>query len=224
MILRAVWFVFYTELVLLLRRSQEWLYPLGFFVIVISLFPLAFTPDSAFLQKYVPGCIWMAALLASILSIENSFFTDMEDGNLEQLLLGQPPLTILILAKLSAQWIVTELPLVILTPLLSLLFHLPASSMLALCLGLLLGTPILILIGSLGTALTLGLRQQGALLGLLILPLTTPVLIFGVNIMQQSQNGFSIAGPLAFLAGLSVFAVTLLPWAIAATLRISMDD
>lgn len=222
--LKAVWFVFYTELILLLRRSQEWLYPLGFFIIVISLFPLALTPDPVFLQKFVPGCIWIAALLASLLSIENVFFTDIEDGNLEQLLLSHTPLSLLVLAKLCAQWIVTELPLVILTPLLGVLFHLSMKAILALCLSLLLGTPILTFIGSLGVALTLGLRQQGVLLGLLILPLVTPVLIFGVNIVQQSQSGFSIVGPLAFLGGLFVLAITLLPWVIAASLRISVDD
>lgn len=221
---KAFWFVFLSELTLLLRRSEEWLYPLGFFVIVMSLFPLAFTPDPGFLQKYIPGCIWIAALLASLLSIENVFFTDLEEGNLEQLILSQMPLSLIIIAKLSAQWIVTELSLVILTPLISALFHLSFTSIAALCLSLLLGTPILTLIGSLGVALTLGLRQQGVLLGLLIFPLVTPVLIFGVNIVSQSQAGLSITGPLAFLAGLSMLAFTLLPWAIAASLRISMDD
>jgi len=222
--LRAAWFVFYAELLLVLRRSQEWLYPLGFFVIVISLFPLAFTPDPQFLQKYVPGCIWIAALLASLLSIEHVFFTDMEEGNLEQLLLSQVPLTLIMLAKLSAQWVVSELPLILLTPFLGMLFRLPIETILALCMSLLLGTPILTLIGSFGVALTLGLRQQGVLLGLLMLPLVTPVLIVGVSIAQQSAAQLPTLGPLAFLAGLSVFAITLLPWAIAATIRISMDD
>lgn len=222
--LKALWFVFYVELLLRLRRSSEWLYPLGFFLIVISLFPFALTPDPLFLQKYVPGCIWIAALLASLLSVEHVFFADMEEGNLEQLLLSQIPLPFLMLAKLSAQWIVSELPLVLLTPLLGVLFHLSLSTILILMISLLLGTPILTLLGSLGVALTLGLRQQGVLLGLLLLPLITPVLIFGVNIVQQSQAGFSIVGPLAFLAGISVFAITLLPSAIAATLRVSLDD
>jgi heme exporter protein B len=222
--LKTAWFVFYIEVVLLWRRSQEWLYPLGFFVIVISLFPLAFTPDPAFLQKYIPGCVWIAALLASLLSVETIFYTDIEDGNIEQLLLSQTPLTLLMFAKLCAQWSVTQLPLIILTPLLGLMFHLSFSVILALCLSLLLGTPILTLLGSLGVALTLGLRQQGVLLGLLILPLVTPVLIFGVNIVQQVQAGFSMTGPLAFLAGLTVFALTLLPWTMAAALRISLDD
>jgi heme exporter protein B len=127
-------------------------------------------------------------------------------------------------AKLSAQWLVTELPLVILSPILCWLFHLPFTAIVSLFFSLLLGTPILTLIGSLGVALVLGLRQQGVLLGLLILPLVTPVIIFGVNIVQQSQANLPIAGPLAFLAGLSIFAITLLPWAIAATIRVGIDD
>lgn len=222
--MKAAWCVFYTELLLLLRRSQEWLYPLGFFVIVMSLFPLAFTPDPVFLQKYVPGCVWIAALLASLLAIENVFHTDIEDGNLEQLALSPTPLTLTLSAKLLAQWLVTEFPLVLLTPVLGIMFHLSASAIFALCTSLLLGTPILTLIGSLGVALTLGLRQHGVLLGLLMLPLVIPVLIFGVNIVQQSQAGFRIAAPLAFLSGLTILAITLLPWAIAATVRVGLDD
>lgn len=144
--------------------------------------------------------------------------------HLEQLLLGQPPLTLLVNAKLCAHWMVTELPLIIMTPLIGVLFHLPAYTISLLCISLLLGTPILTCVGSLGAALTLGLRQQGMLLGLLMLPLTIPVLIFGVSIAQQGQAGLAIAGPLSFLAGLSVLAITLLPWVTAITLRISLDE
>lgn len=222
--LNTFWFVLRSELLLLMRRSQEWLYPLGFFVIIVSLFPLAFTPDPDFLRQYVPGCIWIAALLASLLASENIFVSDIEEGHLEQLLLSQTPLTLLIAAKLYAQWLVTALPLLCLTPLLGILFHLPTATLIALCLGLLLGTPILTLIGCLMVALTLGLRQQGVLLGLLILPLVTPVLIFGVLMVQQAQAGLAILGPLAFLAGLCVLSLTLLPWTISSTLRISLDD
>lgn len=222
--LKAAGWVFYTELLLLLRRSHEWLYPLGFFIVVMSLFPLAVTSDPILLQKIIPGCIWIAALLASLLSIQPLFSADLEDGNLEQWLLSQTSLTLIIVAKLSAQWLVTELPLILLTPVWGSLFHLSGITLFALSGSLLLGTPILMLIGSLGVALTLGLRQQGVLLSLLILPLVVPVLIFGVITVQQAQVGLPIAGPLAFLAGLNFFTITLLPWAIAATLRISMDD
>lgn len=222
--LRAALFIFYSELILLLRRSHEWLYPIAFFIIVVCMFPLAFTPDPAFLQKYVPGCIWIAALLASLLSIEHVFATDLEDGHLEQILLSDLPLTAYLLAKLCAQWLVTELPLILITPLLAVMFHLSSFTTFALSLSLLLGTPILTLMGGVGVALTLGLRQQGVLLGLMLLPLVTPVLIFGVSIVQQAQAGIDIAGPIAFLAGLTTFAITLIPFTIAATLRISLDD
>lgn len=222
--LKTVGLVFSTELLLLWRRSQEWLYPLGFFVIVISLFPLAFTPDPEFLQKYIPGFVWIAALLASLLAIEHLFFTDLEDGNIEQLLLSQTPLTLLMLAKLAAHWVVADLPLIVLTPLIGVLFHLSLTTILVLCLSLLLGTPILVLIGSLGVALTLGLRQQGVLLSLLVLPLMTPVLIFGVTLSQQVQAGLAIRGPLAFLAGVFFFAIISLPCTIAAALRIGLED
>lgn len=222
--LKTLRLIFYFEWILLLRRSQEWLYPLGFFIIIITLFPLAFTPDPAFLQKYVPGCVWIAALLASLLSVEHIFAADLEEAYLEQMLFSQIPLSLLLLTKLTAQWLVTQLPLILLTPLLGILFHLPFTTIWTLCIGLVLGTPILMLIGSLGTALTLGLRQQGILLGVLILPLVIPILIFGVSIVQQSQAGLSTNGPLAFLAGIFFLSVTLLPLAIGTTIKISMDN
>ncbi len=221
--LKAAWFVFYTELLLRSRYSQEWLYPLCFFVIVISLFPLAFTPDPSFLQTYFPGCVWIAALLASLLSSTHLFSADIEDGNLEQLAISEIPLSVLMLAKLTAHWLIAELPLILITPLLGLLFHLSFSVIAMLCLTLLLGTPILTLMGGLCVSLTLGLRQQGVVLGLLMFPLVMPVLIFGVNIVQQSQAGFSVTGAIAFLAGLSLLTLQFLPWAIAVTLRVSLD-
>lgn len=222
--LTHIWFMLRIELLLRLRRSQEWLYPLGFFVIVVSLFPLVFTPDPAFLQKYIPGCIWIAALLASLLSIETLFLTDIEDGNLEQQLLSPTSFTIQVIAKLFAQWIVTELPLILLTPVLGIMFHLSFHTISVLVMTLLIGTPVFTLIGALGIALTLGLRQPGMLLGLLIMPLTTPILIFGVSVVQQTQSGFEIGGPLAFMGALGILAILLLPPAITAAIRVSVDD
>ncbi len=221
--LTALRSIFIFEWILLLRRSQEWIYPLGFFAIVITLFPFAFTPDPVFLQTYIPGCIWIAALLASLLSIEHVFAADLEDAYLEQMMFSPIPLPLLLLAKLTAQWLITQLPLILLTPVISLLFHLPFTTVWTLCAGLLLGTPVLILLGSFGTALTLGLRQQGVLLSLLILPLVIPILIFGVSIVQQAQANLPVSGPLAFLAGIFFLAVTVLPSAIAMTMRISLD-
>jgi heme exporter protein B len=220
----AIKYLFYTELLLSLRRSQEWLYPLGFFIIVISLFPLAFTSDPAFLKKYFPGCIWIAALLASLLSLENLFLREIDDGSLDQVLLSSLSPTIVFTIKIVTKWLVTELPLIISTPLLAFLFHLNLYPTLTLCISLLLGTPILILLGCFGAALTIGLKQQGVLLGFLILPLSTPVLIFGVTIVQYSQMGVPMIGAVAFLAGLCLLAITLLPLTISATLRIGLDD
>lgn len=222
--LSAVRQIFIYELILSWRRSQEWLYPLAFFAIVMTLFPIAFSPDPAFLRKLLPGCVWIAALFACLLSVENVFFTDVEDGSLEQWLISSTPLSFLIAAKLSAQWLLTQLPLIILTPFVGFIFQLTGPAILALCISLLLGSPILILIGSLGIALTMGLRQQGILLGFLVMPLLIPVLIFGINIVLQTQAGLSVTGGFAFLAALSILAMLLVPPAIAATLRLAWDD
>lgn len=222
--LKALWFVFQTELFLLWRRSQECLYPLAFFMMMVSLFPFVFSPDPSFIQKFMPGCFWFAALLSSFLSIEHIFHTEMEDGHLEQLLLSPIPFSLLIFVKLFAQWLMNALPLIILTLVFGLLFNLKPFVITALSLSLLLGTPIFTLIGSLGAALTSGLRQQGVLLGLLILPLLSPVLIFGINISELASIGLNIKGPIAFLAGLALLAILLLPWTIAAVLRFSLDE
>jgi len=221
--LSTVKFIFVTEILLLFRRSQEWLYPLGFFLIVICLFPLAFTPDPEVLKKLIPGGIWIAALLASLLSIANIFSVDAEEGYLEQLILSDIPLPLIMLIKTSAQWLVTQLPLILITPLIGILFQLSFFTILSLCIGLLLATPILVLMGTLCVALTLGLRQQGVMLGLLLFPLIIPVLIFGVSLVQQSAAGLSITGPIAFLSGLCIFAITILPFVIAETVRAGLE-
>lgn len=222
--LKTLWIVFYYELLLLWRRSQEWLYPVAFFLIVISLFPFAFSPDPALLQTLIPGGIWIAALFASILSIETVFHADMEEGSLEQWMLSPVPLAFLLIAKLCAHWLSTALPLILLTPLIGWLFQLPLHAVIILTASLLLGTPILTLLGSFGVALTSGLRQQGVMLGLLILPLSAPVLIFGVNMVLQSQAGFSATGPLLMLGGMLVLSIIGIPFAAAMSLRVGLDD
>lgn len=222
--LKAAWFVLYTELLLLIRRSQDWLYPVGFFVMIVSLFPMAFSPDPVFLQKYLPGCIWIAALLSSLLAIQTLFLSDMEEGYLEQVLLSELPLSLFVISKLTAHWIATTLPLILLTPVLGVLFHVSGNIIWLLSLSLLIGTPILLLLGAFSVSLTLGLRQQGILLGILMLPLVVPVLIFGVNISQLAQAQFSVLGPLLFLSGLSVLSITFLPYIIAVTIRMSCAE
>lgn len=222
--LKAAGFVFYSEIILLFRKSHEWAYPLGFFIITLSLFSISFTTDQVTLQKLMPGFVWIDALLASLLAIGNVFLTDFEDGHIDQQLLSELPLSLMILQKLLAQWLVTQVPIIIVIPFINLFFQMPIASIGMICLSLFIGTPILICMGALCVSLALGVKQQNILLGLLLLPLLTPVLIFGVNIVQQFQAGFSIVGPLTFLAGLSLFAITLIPWVIGVTLRISRDD
>lgn len=222
--LKTAYLIFKMEIILLFRRSQEWLYPLSFFMMVILFFPLAFTSDAHFLQTYIPGFIWIAALLASLLSVETLFLPEIEDGHLEQLLISPLPLSLLLLAKLLAQWLVTQLPIIVLLPVIGWLFHLSFQSVGLLMLSLLIGTPILTMLGGLCVALTLGLRQQGVFLGLLIMPLAIPILIFGVTIIQQAQAGFAFKSALAFLAGIAALALLLLPHVIATALRISLDD
>lgn len=222
--LKRVFFIFYCEIILLLRQSKEWLYPLGFFLIVITLFPIGISPDPEFSQKFIANFIWIAALLASFIAIENVFATDIEDAYLDQMLLGPLPLTVHLYAKFFAQWLVTQLPLILLSPAICWLFKVPVATILVLIQSLLLGTPILILMGGLGVVLTLNLRQQGVLLALLVLPLLIPILILGITIVQQSQAGFSVNGPLTFLAGIFILSLTCLPWTIALTLRLSLED
>lgn len=222
--LKAFASLFYFECVSHLRRKHEWLYPLGFFLIVMTLFPLCLTPDTTILRQYVIGFIWLAVLLSSLLSINHVFIADIEDSHLEQALLSHLPLTLIVMAKLSAQWLFGSLPFILLAPLLALFFHAPIEVLPALLFGLFVGTPIITLIGSFAVALTLGLKHQGILLGLIMLPLLIPVLIFGINLAQQAQEHLPLISGCFFLLGLCVLSMTLLPCAIAYTLRISLDD
>ena len=209
------------ELRLAIRRRNDWLNPPLFFILVVSLFPLGIGPSPQTLALIAPGVIWVAALLATLLSLERLFRDDFDDGSLEQMLLSPHPLPLLVLAKLLAHWLVTGLPLVLISPLLGLLLHLPLSGLLALPLSLLIGTPALTLIGAIGVALTVSLRRGGILLTLLVLPLYVPVLIFGTAAVAASAEGLPNTGQLALLAALLVLTLPLAPLAIAAGLRVS---
>lgn len=202
------------------RRRGELLNPLLFFVLVASLFPLGVGPGPTILATIAPGVIWVAALLATLLSMERLFRSDFEDGALEQLLLSPYPLPLLVLAKVLAHWLVTGLPLLLVSPLLGLLLHLPAEAVRTLPLALLLGTPVLSLVGAIGVALTVGLRRGGVLLTLLVLPLYVPVLIFGTAAVAAAAAGLPVSGQLALLGALLALALSLAPFAAAAALRI----
>ncbi|MDX2352832.1 heme exporter protein CcmB [Stutzerimonas xanthomarina] len=209
---------------LLFRRPAELANPLVFFAIVIALFPLAVGPETQLLQTISPGLIWVAALLAVLLSLDGLFRSDFEDGSLEQWVVSPHPLALLVLAKVLAHWLFSGLALVLLAPLLGLMLGMPVSALPVLLMSLLLGTPVLSLLGAVGAALTVGLKRGGLLLALLILPLYIPVLILGSGALQAALQGLPAVGYLLWLSSLTALAVTLTPFAIAAGLRISVGE
>jgi len=196
---------------------------LFFFVIVVSLFPLGIGPELDTLRLIAPGVFWVAALLASMLALEKLFAADFEDGTLEQMLLAPEPVFVLVLGKVLAHWLITGLPLVLLSPLLGLQYDLPGETLRVMVLSLLLGTPALSLIGAIGAALTLGLRGGGVLISLLVLPLYIPVLIFGAGAVEANASGLGAAGHLYMLGAILLLALVAAPLATAAALRISAE-
>lgn len=211
------------DLVLAMRRRADVLTTLIFFVIVVSLFPLGVGPEMDMLRKMAPGVVWVAALLASMLSLGRMFSADYLDGTLEQMMLVPQSLSVLVLAKILAHWMVSGLPLVIMAPVLGLQFDMSAQALWVLIAALLLGTPILSMIGAVGAALTLGLRGGGALVSLLVLPLCIPVLIFGAGAVEAVVSGTSVGSHLSLLGAILVMALVFTPWITALALRISME-
>lgn len=215
--------VVHRDLLVALRRVGEALTPLLFFVVVTTLVPLGLEPAPELLARVAPGILWIGALLAALLGLERLFATDLEDGTLEQLLLAPTPLTLVVLGKVATHWLVTGLPLVLAAPLCAELLALPHEALPALLLGLLLGTPMLALLGALGAALTVSARRSALLLPLLVLPLAVPLLIFGARAVALAAEGEDPLGPLLLVAALSGFMLSLGPVAIAAALRIALE-
>jgi len=215
--------VIYRDLLLAARKWSDVLTALIFFVIVVSLFALGVGPEPGLLRTIGPGVIWVAALLASMLSLTRLFSADFADGTLEQMLLSAAPLGVIVAAKVFAHWLVTGLLLVLIAPLLALQFDLPQNLLATLTLSLLLGTPALSMIGAIGAALTLGLRGGGALLSLLVLPLYVPVLIIGAGTVERAAAGLGTEAHFLLLAALFLVAATFAPWAAAVALRISVE-
>lgn len=211
------------DLMLLLRQRGDVINPLVFFALVITLFPIGISPEPALLAVVAPGLLWVAALLAALLSLDGLFRSDFDDGSLEQWLLAPQPTALLCMAKVLAHWLLTGLPLALIAPLLGVMLALPAGSYWALCVSLALGTASLSLIGAIGAALTVGLARGGVLLSLLVLPLYIPVLIFGSGAVSAAVVGSGLAAHLAILGALLAVALMLAPWAIAAALRISIN-
>ena len=211
------------DLTLAMRRRADVLTSLFFFIIVVSLFPLGVSPEMAVLRGIAPGVIWVAALLATMLSLGRMFADDHHDGSLEQVLLLPHPLSMLVLGKVLAHWLVSGLPLVLLSPLLGMQLGLDGDAIVLLMVTLLLGTPVLSLIGATGAALTLGVRGGGVLVSLLVLPLYIPVLIFGTGAVDAGISDMSYEGHLSLLGAFLVMALLTTPLATAAALRISVE-
>jgi heme exporter protein B len=213
-----------SDLLLAYRRRSEIISPLIFFIVVVSLFALTLDPTTIALQHMAPGIIWVAALLSVLLSFEYLFRREFEEGSLIDILLSPYSTNRLVLAKIFTHWLVTGLPLLLITPVAALFLSLPSTALPALLASLALGTPILSGMGAIGVALTVGLRRSGVLLALLTLPLFTPVLIFGTAASQFAMQGLPISGQLSLLAALLILVITLVPFAVVAALKISMDE
>lgn len=220
---KALFAIVRRDLLLAFRRRAEMANPLLFFVMVVTLFPLATGAQPNLLQAMAPGVIWVSALLAALLSLDGLFRSDFEDGSLEQLLLSPHSLPVLVLGKVAAHWLVTGLPLLLIAPLLALFLGLPEAAMPTLWLTLLLGTPLLSLIGAIGVALTVGLRRGGMILSLLVLPLYIPVLIFASSAVDRAAGGLPVAGQINILLSMLLLALVLTPLPTAAALRMSVN-
>ena len=211
------------ELRIALRRKGDVLNVLVFFVVIASLFPLGVGPEPNQLRAMGAGVVWIAALLAALLSLPRLFAADYADGTLEQMLVSPQPLAVIVLAKIAAHWLLTGLPLVLVAPLIGLQYGLPADAFGVLLASLLIGTPVLSLLGAAGSALTLGVRGGGALLGLLVLPLLVPVLVFGAGAVSTTMSGLDPTAQLSLLGAFLAVSSLIGPWAACAALRVALD-
>ena len=211
------------DLVLAFRRRAEMLNPILFFVIVVTLFPLGVGAQPQLLQTIAPGIIWVSALLAAMLSLDSLFRSDFDDGSLEQILLSPHPTSVLILGKIIAHWLVTGLPLILVAPLLAEFLGIQTDALVVLIKTLLLGTPVLSLIGAIGVALTVGLRRGGMILSLLVLPLYVPVLIFASNAVEMANVGLPVNAQINILFSILFLALVLAPLPASAALKMSMS-
>ncbi len=222
--INAFWVLLKRDLLLALRRRSEIFTVLFFFLIVISLFPLGVGSEDATLKKIAPAVVWIAALLASTLALDRLFANDYLDGTLEQLTLAPQSLSVMVFAKMIAHWLLTGLPLVLIAPLVGLFYHLPTNTIGVMMLVLLLGTPVLSMIGAIAAALTLGLRGGGVLVSLLVLPLYIPVLVYGAGAISTSMvEGLSIQPYILLLSAFLLLALIFSSWATAAALKISLE-
>jgi len=221
--MRAFVTVLRRELRIALRRKGDALNVLVFFIVVASLFPFGVGPEANQLRAMAAGVAWIAALLAAVLSLPRLFAADHADGTLEQMLVAPQPLALIVLAKIAGHWLLTGLPLALAAPLIGLQYGLPAEALGLLIVSLLIGTPVLSLLGAAGAALTLGVRGGGALLGLLVLPLFVPVLVFGAGAVTSTLTGINPSAHLSLLGAFLAVSSLVGPWAACAALRVALD-
>ncbi len=211
------------DLTIALRHKDDIFNPLLFFIIVVTLFPLGIGPEASTLSRIAPGIIWVAALLATLLSLDRLFKADFADGSLEQMMLLPQPLFIIVLAKIIVHWLITGLPLIFIAPVLAALLHLNENSYGALMITLLIGTPVLSFIGAIGVALTVGIKKGGVLLSLIVLPLYIPVLIFATSAIDTAAMNLPYSGQVAIIGALFFTSFTLAPFAVSAALKVSTN-
>ena len=207
------------DLSLVMRQGSDAFVVLIFFVVTVTLFPLGVGPDPLILQNLASGIVWVSALLAAMLSLDRLFQTDYDDGSLELLVLSPYPLELVVLCKCLVHWLTTGLPIMVISPVLALMLNIKTGAFLYLITSMALGTPIISLLGAVGAALVLGSRRSGVLIALLIIPLTIPILLFGVGAIQAATEGYNASSPLMFLGALLLFSIALCPWVIASSLR-----
>lgn len=207
------------DLSLVMRQGSDAFVVLIFFIVTVTLFPLGVSPDPLILQNLASGIVWVGALLAAMLSLDRLFQTDYDDGSLELLVLSPYPLEIVVLCKCFVHWLTTGLPIMVISPVLALMLNIKTGAFLYLVTSMALGTPIISLLGAVGAALVLGSRRSGVLIALLIIPLTIPILLFGVGAIQAATEGYSASSPLMFLGAFLLFSIALCPWVIASSLR-----
>ena len=207
------------DLSLVMRQGSDAFVILIFFIVTVTLFPLGVSPDALILQNLASGIVWVGDLLAAMLSLDRLFQTDYDDGSLELLVLSPYPLEIVVLCKCFVHWLTTGLPIMAISPVLALMLNIKTGAFLYLVTSMALGTPIISLLGAVGAALVFGSRRSGVLIALLIIPLTIPILLFGVGAIQAATEGYSASSPLMFLGALLLFSIALCPWVIASSLR-----
>lgn len=221
--LQTLGVVVYRDLLLAFRRRSDIANTVLFFILVVSMFPFGVGPEPNLLRAVAPGVLWVAALLASMLALSRMFAGDHADGTLEQMVMSSVPLSVVVLGKVTAHWLVTGVPLVILAPVLALQFGVPSNAYGTLMLSLVLGTPVLSLIGAVGAALTLGVRGSGVLTALLVLPLYVPVLILGAGAVDGAAAGLDVSAHLLLMGALLLFAMAFSLWPVAAALRVALE-